>query len=78
MYVAATAASCSSSLLLQDVEPLVDLFSGVVVYFHHSPEEDVPRLTRYLVAYGGEVDGSLSEKTTHILCHSATEVRSYL
>ena len=72
---ATTSSSCLSSQLLQDIELLPDFLSEVVVHFHCVPKEDVGRLTRYLVAYNGEVDESLSEKTTHILCHSAGKVR---
>ena len=76
-YIATAVAgsSCSSSLLLQDMEPLADLFSGVVVHFHGVPEGDVRRFTRYVVAYNGEVDETLSERTTHILYHPGNKVR---
>ena len=46
------------------------------MFFHETVSEDSrKKLSRYIVAYNGDIATSINEKTTHILCNDdAAEV----
>jgi len=45
---------------------LPDIFTGCVVYVHNI-QDNARLLSRYVVAYGGDVTPSLDESTTHVI-----------
>lgn len=67
-----------SHLLPADCTPLADIFSGMCFFFHEvGCVERIKQLSRYIVAYDGDIVATFDEKTTHILCdEDATTVSS--
>jgi len=48
--------------------PLPDFMYGVNVFFHDVAEDQKKKLTRYLVAYNGDVSPFPSKGVTHVVC----------
>ena len=48
--------------------PLPNLFTGIVIYFHSISSEETEYLSRYIIAYDGDIEKYLTSKVTHILC----------
>ncbi|XP_047141905.1 chromodomain-helicase-DNA-binding protein 1-like isoform X1 [Hydra vulgaris] len=52
-------------------DSLPDIFSGLAVYFHGLNDlTEIRRLSRFVIAYDGEVDTSLTPDTTHVVTTS--------
>ncbi len=69
-------ASLSSlpSLSKQQSTPLPNFMEDVNVYFHDSvSEETVNKLKRYLVAYDGQIQSSVTTNTSHIVVEEPLE-----
>lgn len=50
-------------------EILLDIFSNCCIYFHDfNNKDELKRLTRYVIAYDGDVAAYLSSDVTHIIC----------
>ncbi|XP_059177653.1 chromodomain-helicase-DNA-binding protein 1-like [Physella acuta] len=47
---------------------LPSLFSGIAVYFHNIPEDIKKKLTRYILAYDGDLEKSMNISVTHLIC----------
>ncbi|XP_031560226.1 chromodomain-helicase-DNA-binding protein 1-like [Actinia tenebrosa] len=48
--------------------PLPDFFSGVRVFFDDVPKDRVKLLSRYVIAYDGDVQSYMDENITHVIC----------
>lgn len=47
----------------------MDIFSNYCIYFHDfNNKDELKRLTRYVIAYDGDVAAYLSRDVTHIIC----------
>ncbi|XP_038057160.1 chromodomain-helicase-DNA-binding protein 1-like [Patiria miniata] len=58
---------------------LPNIFRGVTVSFCDITEGDMKKLTRYVVAYDGDVSEVVSDKTTHIIAdEETTEVQTLM
>ena len=55
-----------ASLLPPDCDPLPDIFTGVVVCFHGDSELK-SQLSRYIIAYNGDMTDTVDSSTTHLV-----------
>lgn len=50
------------------VEDLAEIFQGCTVYFHEFKDFDtLKKLSRYVIAYDGDVDKTMTSSTTHVV-----------
>ncbi|KAL4225128.1 Chromodomain-helicase-DNA-binding protein 1-like [Mactra antiquata] len=48
---------------------LLDIFTDTVIFLHNNQmsDEDIKRYKRYIIAYNGDIDSTISDQTTHIV-----------
>ena len=68
----------SSHLLPSDCTPLANIFSGMSFFFHEvGSAERRKELSRYIVAYDGDVVNAIDEKTTLVIFDEQSTRVSY-
>ncbi|XP_065055431.1 chromodomain-helicase-DNA-binding protein 1-like [Rhopilema esculentum] len=55
---------------------LLDIFTGKSFYFHELPEKEVSRMSRYIIAYDGNIDGFITEETTFVVVSEPEDLES--
>lgn len=58
--------------------PLLDIFTGCVIYFHNISEDQINYFTRRIIAYDGEVIDKLSNRITHIVSENVEDLKPSL
>ena len=58
------------SFLPRGCSPLPDIFTGLSFYLHKQDPQLTSTLTRYIIAYDGNIFNNITMETTHILCEA--------
>lgn len=60
--------STSIDLVIDPADELAEIFQNCTVYFHEFKDADnLKKLSRYVIAYDGDVDKTVTSSTTHVV-----------